>query len=409
VGFIFIEHSSHIDRSPDDELDREGLSSGLSGGVPDGGNGGNGLAPNVFDHIVLPHRIVFAGLARDNALELPRAIRRIEALGEVFEDYRVVVVENDSSDSTAKMLSIWAQSNWRVFVDCRELGEFSKRPSLSFLADLRNRYLTLLAQEAAFFGDWNLLAVLDFDLLDIDIRGVRLSVGLWLQGSLLSDAEAASISTEALAESKVPSLQFQRQPSGTGTRGGVFSGWSALAANGVTQDGRYHDVFALRAKTLLSWEPERGTLYKSKQGLALIKKTHVHYDPELTQPFGVASAFGGFAVYQRQAVEGCRYSAPNEDCEHVAFHACISHKGNKNYGGGSGGGGDDENHQIAVAPRMMVTYDLPCDPGPGVDTVTGCLEKHAVLREMKAFASRCENLGWIAGFSRGKLLRRNWA
>ena len=44
--------------------------------------------------------VVFCGLCRDARHYLPKTAARIERLGEMFREYRVVVYENDSADAT---------------------------------------------------------------------------------------------------------------------------------------------------------------------------------------------------------------------------------------------------------------------------------------------------------------------
>ena len=45
-------------------------------------------------------RTVICGLARNIATHLPGTMARIERLGSMFADYRVLVYENDSTDAT---------------------------------------------------------------------------------------------------------------------------------------------------------------------------------------------------------------------------------------------------------------------------------------------------------------------
>ena len=76
--------------------------------------------------------------------------------------------------------------------------------------------------------------------------------------------------------------------------------------------------------------------------------------------------------YNRALIRACRYSAPHEDCEHVAFHRCVR---------------EQHNATIFVAPRMLVEYDLPCDPGPFVDPKT-CHEDPRIAREIADHRAR---------------------
>src|SRR5665213_549960 len=57
------------------------------------------------------HKVVIAGITRDNANELPTVIKYIERTGQTFQDYRVVLFENDSTDGTKEILKKWGTKN----------------------------------------------------------------------------------------------------------------------------------------------------------------------------------------------------------------------------------------------------------------------------------------------------------
>jgi len=57
----------------------------------------------------------------------------------------------------------------------------------------------------------------------------------------------------------------------------------------------------------------------------------------------VDSAYGGLAFYSSYILKEnrCKYSAPDNDCEHVAFNTCL-----KNYVGA----------KLAVIPRLIIPW-----------------------------------------------------
>jgi hypothetical protein len=61
--------------------------------------------------IMKQHKAIICGLTRDNAKELPSVIKYIERTGSLFQDYRVIMFENDSNDTTKEILSEWALLN----------------------------------------------------------------------------------------------------------------------------------------------------------------------------------------------------------------------------------------------------------------------------------------------------------
>jgi|MDSY01.1.fsa_nt_gb hypothetical protein len=338
----------------------------------------------------IAHRLVIAGIVRDGLPALPRMRRSLEALGDLFLDYRIVIVENDSTDGTVEFLTDWAAENTRVRVDSRRLaeltpdGKLAKRPSHGFLADARNRYLDIITSSfARDYSDFDLLAVVDLDLKRIDLEGFRQSVQAWLDPS--SVAAAATPSTSSASEQKVSPpwareehvwwRETIRQQQG---RQQQQQWWGGLAANGVTQDGHYFDVFALRTEPSLRWDPTDGVLFRTPQGRTLIKQHQTIIDPAEGAFIGVQSAFSGLAVYRTDVIRGCVYSSPHDDCEHVAFHACVA----ANERGDSRA---QREAALAIAPRMLVEYDLACDPGPDIDPTDACFSDLDKAEEIIGF------------------------
>ena len=122
-----------------------------------------------------------------------------------------------------------------------------------------------------------------------------------------------------------------------------------------------------------------GVLFNQPAGRELIKAHQIVLLPS-APPFDVDSGFGGIALYSRAALAGCRYAAPHDDCEHIALHACVRAR---------------HGARVLVAPRLLVQYDLPCDPGPGVDPKT-CYDDPAIAREIAAHAVRRGNMREMA-------------
>ena len=109
---------------------------------------------------------VISGLARDVAGILPLTMARIEQIGSMFADYRVVIYENDSRDETARLLSDWAERNHRVNVTVERRGDpinpmtrCLKRAER--MADYRNQSLETIR---ARYADFDHAIIVDTDL-----------------------------------------------------------------------------------------------------------------------------------------------------------------------------------------------------------------------------------------------------
>jgi hypothetical protein len=223
-------------------------------------------------------RAVLCGLARNVAAHLPRTIARIERLGSLLGDYRVLIYENDSTDGTPAILKRWAHRNDRVTVVSQRRGKQQygsvRCPRRGDdMADYRNRCQSIVADR------WS-----DFDyacLLDMDLAG--------------------GFSYDGIAHS------FGSQ------------NWDAVGSYGIIYHrhrrnlhrGLHYDVWAFRRYG--SYEEVDGTegnLMSWRRG-----------DPLLP----VYSCFGGLALYRMPAWLSAQYAGG--DCEHVALHRQMRENG----------------------------------------------------------------------------------
>lgn len=222
------------------------------------------------------HKVLIAGISRDNFSAIKHVIKRIENLGSEFADYRAVIFENDSSDGTKLTLWFWQILNNKVTILSEDFKN-KKRPSIKFLADLRNKYIDYLKDKHL---DFDIVFIIDMDMKKgWDMRGIYDS--------------------------------FAR-----------IDKWDAVCANGIhTKHGNMWDAFAFRND-----EFNKTTDYPNfwEEVIPPIQKIYLPG----TELIKVKSCFGGMAFYKRKVIDSCRYDSINEDCEHVFFHDCISAKNN---------------------------------------------------------------------------------
>jgi len=231
-------------------------------------------------------KVVFCGIARDNAEHLDKTLALIERMGEMFASYKVIVYENDSSDATLSMLKAWrdklGEQTVTVLHEHLEWppaiadGGFSKR-RFQILSYCRNQYVARL--KCPEYADSKYAVVLDMDLWDFDVDGLAHSFGV-------------------------------------GGGGGDVVEWSSISANGVFDGRTYYDALAFRSDEF----PD--TLNSEKQ----------RYDAQLVYSVNdplvpVKSAFGGLAIYKRSCLVQCAYTG--DDCEHVGMYACQTSLGHE--------------------------------------------------------------------------------
>lgn len=223
-------------------------------------------------------RVVIAGLARDVEDVLPRTIERIERQGRFFRDYRVVIYENDSVDTTRWILKTWAAQNARVTVICEDRDDPVNIASRCLsraerMAYYRSRCQQLIGNE---YPRYDHVMLVDTDL-----------VGGWSY-----DGVAHTFGQPA---------------------------WDFVGANGIIYRRHWlnpnavvhYDAWAYRVDrdfTPLTTRDGNRVMFSRGQPLST-----------------VTSCFGGIGLYTMDAYLAGRYDGT--DIEHVGFHREMRRKG----------------------------------------------------------------------------------
>ncbi|MCP4191246.1 MAG: hypothetical protein GY768_11535 [Planctomycetaceae bacterium] len=223
-------------------------------------------------------RVVIAGLARDLEEILPLTIRRIEALGHLFSEYRVIVYENDSTDRSLELLQAWARSNPRVTI-CSEIRNdpvnlaercLSRATRMAYYRSQCQR------QIADYHSNFDNVVLVDMDL-----------IGGWSH-----DGVANTFGHSNWDFVGAFGIIFRRQ---------------LLAPNCIT----HYDAWAYRtdeAYTPMSTKEVNSILFRRGDPLQAI-----------------TSCFGGLGIYRMPAyLAGCY---DGTDVEHVTFHRKMRDRG----------------------------------------------------------------------------------
>lgn len=261
----------------------------------------NAAVRNGFD-VAKTKRVVFAALVRDVAARMPEIEKKVEKMGKMFEDYRVLIVENDSSDGTRKYLLNWAKRNPRVTVlgcgrnaqscsikkaSVKTDGHGVDRQRISKMVDLRNIYLDEIKTNPE-LHNFDYAIFWDLDMIgSVYIDGVAHSMDY-----LESDRDVNVVCAY-----------------------GIYR-WGLLTL--------FYDTYALLHKG----EPfhiDMKTVHDIRKGLWEAK-----YDRG-EDPVEVDSCFSGFAIYRIDPLlsDGVFYDMSPEnnlECEHVRLNMKIKGK-----------------------------------------------------------------------------------
>lgn len=214
-------------------------------------------------------KVIFAGIGHNIEKSITHMIRNVECAGAYFDDYHVILYENDSTDKTKQFLGAWEKKSNRVTVIMEDISVTSSQDPTKrtkVLADARNRYLTVMKEDL--WNQYEYVIIFDTDLPDKwDMDGIAHSFG-------------------------------------------QTTSWDVICANGITRNGKYYDAFAYR--DFKGYHPE-------------LNEIQIEF-PKHKSLVPVQSCFSGMAIYKKSAIEDCTYSGP--ECEHVRFHKCMIEKHN---------------------------------------------------------------------------------
>lgn len=230
-------------------------------------------------HAVIHEKVIICGVSRDVGTRLPHTINIMEKIGSLFDDYKIIVYENNSNDDTPLLLKNWKNCNPKVFVKSENImdSDFDSvvinrlndhqifRPEL--ISRARNIVLDIAMSDS--YKDYTYLIWMDMDFkVPPSYRGI------------------------------IETFKTDRE-------------WDAVLAYGIDPDEIYWDWYAFRdAVYPIGSELLGNTWWYMPKTFSL--NTSSDWYP-------VYSAFGGCGIYKKSSIQGCRYSATvTEDLEYCA-------------------------------------------------------------------------------------------
>lgn len=223
----------------------------------------------------IQEKVLICGVCRNIQEAVPNTIKSIEKLGSQFLEYRTIIYENNSTDSTKALLKSWADSDPHVIYMSEQLSKRKLSRELSMktpnrtekIARARNKVLEVAL--SPHFDDFKYVIWADLDFLtpwDVDS----------IKETILHPQEA----------------------------------WDAVLSYG------FYDLFAMRSSDCPIGFELIGDLYWKHLDALYERFTLDRNDPWKK----VYSAFGGLGIYKREAIRGCRYSGVvTPDLEKVTF------------------------------------------------------------------------------------------
>jgi hypothetical protein len=255
-------------------------------------------------------KAVIVGCIKNSAEFLPKVLENLERLASCFDEVSFIFIENDSTDDTKKIISVWGegQSHFKLF-SMDGLDNYEKNRTIR-LEIARNAYINAIQQDQTIHHFEHLI------VMDMDDRGtyaLNLNVVISALQFLNSRAEHAAVFANQSV--KFYDLWALRHPQFC-----PFDFWHEVLEQAlhVTSDQEAFDkVYAMVPKCI----------------------------PVDTHPIEVESAFGGLGIYKMHYVlnNKSRYIGHEykyfvgqsmvfsklQTCEHVSFHRGITAQGGK--------------------------------------------------------------------------------
>ena len=226
------------------------------------------------------YNVIFAGCCRSVEPFIKNILEHIEECGKKFNNYSVIIYENDSTDKTRQILNENKRDNYYYILENNIL-----EPKRTKRLERARNIILNKAREINKNKYYQYLILLDMD--EANDKGTFVKT---IDNCFLTDD------------------------------------WDVMTSN---QNGRYYDLWALRNKEL-----DYDCWNELNNGKKICDDYNIIYNSnELIE---VDSAFGGTAIYKLSSIpDMCNYYGEYENgkekCEHIDFNKCIKNHGGKIY------------------------------------------------------------------------------
>jgi len=241
---------------------------------------------NIIKKDLKKYNVIFGGTCKNVEKYIEKILKYIDECGKKFNEYYVIIYENDSTDFTKDILLKNKKDNYKYIFetdnDYRRTVRLARGRNM-IVDEVRNININ---------NKYDYLIMLDLDDVNKD-------------GTFVETIET----------------NFN------------YDDWDVMCGN---QKDKYYDMWALRKKDIFNfdmWKQINTTGDYQKYYNLRDNFVETLSKTELTE---VDSAFGGIAIYKLSSIpKECKYDGLHkngmERCEHVTFNKCIKQNGGKIY------------------------------------------------------------------------------
>jgi hypothetical protein len=249
---------------------------------------------DIKNNVIKNQSVVITGCCINVEQFIKRNLFIMDEIGKQFKEYKIVIYENDSKDSTRNILIENKKQHYDyIFEDNINIQNRTER-----IAHCRNKILNHVHEK---YSEYDYLLMLDLD----DVLA---------SGKLINT---------------IHTCFFYKTEQ-----------WDAMFAN---CSDKYYDIYALRKKKYLTSCCWNNANVMKQQGVPhnvayvnCIDKYIINY-PTDSKLISVISAFGGAGLYKLKSIGHAKYIGvepthlDNQICEHVPFHKNMIDRGCKLY------------------------------------------------------------------------------
>jgi hypothetical protein len=216
----------------------------------------------------IKEKVIICGVCRNVESRLEKTRLIMESIGNLFEDYRMLIYENNSADKTTKMLLSWMKDNPRVWVKSEHL---SRR-------EFKKKFINI-KQDGSFFLPEQIARARNIVLekaLSPEYESFPFIIWMDMDFVLFPDLDGF-----------VDTFNSDRE-------------WDAVFAYGIDPQKTFWDWYALR-----DGRYPIGSELLGMDWWYMVKELSLSKSDDW---YPVYSAFGGCGIYKKASIEGCSYS-----------------------------------------------------------------------------------------------------
>ena len=258
-------------------------------------------------------KVIITGLLRNSSDTISVIKHNVTRISKLFKDYKVLVVENDSTDDTRARLLNWADENDKVTIlgcgvnveTCKlnlpKTGVKTKNDDkrIKKMIMIRNVYIDYINNNYEQFNDFEYVIC-----IDMDIKGTVYNDGMGISG-----------------------YHFKTKPE----LDGMCANGIHVFNMGFFNVSTYHDTYAHKDendnKKIMKFDP----IPDNFLNIGLNFSISVQKCNTKNELIPVRSCFNGFMIYRLSALKNNKYELTldaysNEtECEHVQFNRNLKH------------------------------------------------------------------------------------